>query len=524
VARSPKQKTESGSSRYLQPGETPAELRLRNFVAREQLKMLKEVVATPGTRRATYRGAAPTRVDTGWATTTASVRTRERLLREDFRSMRDRARSLEKNNVLAGAALDRATENVIGSGIRARPISSSPEFNEQVAARWKLWTEGKTADIRHAHTFGAIQRLFYRGKLRDGDAGLLLTQERLRDGIWHPRLQVIESEFLDTPMRRTGDDRIIDGVELNASNQATGYWLKIEDERGHDVAEGQYVRAKDFIYLTRTELYNGIRGVSAFNGAWTLFDQIVGYLEATVMAARAGACHALLVTKKNPQNAMDNLRNAATTSSATGIQQATTTIEPMTIRYLAEGESVTGFSPTQPGQNFPQAITALSRFIGLRFGLTIQQLLLDFEHVSYSSARAARNQSDVTAVLEQDDFAATFFRIYAWVVSKWCRAGLITAPKPPDWYAFEWIPNHKALIDPTKEITAAAQAIALCVDSRRNFAAANGYDFATLVKDNAEDVQMLTAAGLATDPSGMNPPPDPAAPDENTAPNAKAAA
>jgi capsid protein len=81
-----------------------------------------------------YRGSASTRLDNSWSSLVPQgVRTRERIQREDFRQMRARARQLERDNVLAAAMLDRATENVVGTGLRARPMSSSPEFNEAAA-------------------------------------------------------------------------------------------------------------------------------------------------------------------------------------------------------------------------------------------------------------------------------------------------------------------------------------------------------------------------------------------------------
>jgi capsid protein len=177
------------------------------------------------------------------------------------------------------------------------------------------------------------------------------------------------------------------------------------------------------------------------------------------------------------------------------------------INYLEPGEEIAGFNPTQPGQNFPDAIAAFARFVGLRFGLTLEQVLLDFSRTNYSSARAARIQAEQTAYQEQDDFAASFFtRVYVWCVAKWMKAGLITVPAPDDWYAMEWIPQGKPWVDPTKEISAAAQAVALGVDARSHIAAERGYDFRELTKVNQEDVALLTAAGLPTDPSGGPPP------------------
>jgi lambda family phage portal protein len=449
---------------------------------------------------ASYRGAVHTRLDTTFTSAGyQGTRTRETIYGTTYRTMRDRARQLERDNVLAAAALDRAVENVIGTGIRVRATSSDPTFNAAANAQWKRWTGGKTADIRHDHTFGELQRKFYRAKLRDGDCGCLLTEEKDADGLQHPRLQIIEGEHIDRPFGgpAAADKNIVDGLELDSKDAATAYWLRTVDADGRE--EPLRVKARDFIFCRRANLYGSYRGESAFNGSWTLFDQIVGYLEAAVVTSRVGASQALIIRKKNPAQALSAL---ATTTNAAGNQQAKFSVEPGMAHYIGEGEEVTSFNPSQPQQNLPDAIAAFVRFVGLRFGLTIEQLLLDFSRTNYSSARAARLQAEATAYLEQDDFAATFLaRVYPWFVSKCVKNGLIAVPAPADAWAFEWIPQGRPWVDPTKEIDAAEKAINLGLETRSNVAMERGYDFAELVARNKQDRAMLAAAGLPVDPS-----------------------
>lgn len=453
---------------------------------------------------ATYRGAAPTRLSTSFTQqTTTTVRGRERNLRQTFRMIRDRARNLEEDNLLAAAVLDRAVENVIGVGIGIKPLSSDEKFNAAVASAWKKWTKGKTADISHAHTFAAVQRLAYRGKLRDGDCGVLLTEEKDSRGIPHPRLQVIESEHIDSPYGVDRNQDVIDGVELNANNAAVRYHLLTEDEKGQ--SKPLQIRARDFVYLARPALYSSIRGTSAFDGGWTLFDQIVGYLESVVVASRIGASQAALVLKRNPGAAMASLPGTVTNSA--GNQQKSLKIEPGMIHFLGDGEDVKGFNPTQPQQNFPDAIAAFARFVGLRLGLTLEQILLDFSRTNYSSSRAAKIQAFMTAYQEQEDFASTFHaRIYPWFVAKLLKSGQLTdAPLDGTAYDFDWIPQGRPLTDPTKEIAAMVAAVGLGIDARSLIAAEIGMDFDALVKINASDLKKLQAAGLPTDLKGDMP-------------------
>jgi hypothetical protein len=110
-----KRKTKSVAAPAGELREERSARRLRAQVEAHGLRELLKAYKEPGRPRATYRGAAQTRLDTPWsATTIRNARNRERALRQDFRQLRGRARDLERENVLAGAVLDRAVENVIG--------------------------------------------------------------------------------------------------------------------------------------------------------------------------------------------------------------------------------------------------------------------------------------------------------------------------------------------------------------------------------------------------------------------------
>jgi capsid protein len=75
-----------------------------------------------------YRGALTTRMGVPYGASTSINGVRQPTL-QDQRAMRDRARNLERNNPLAAGVLDRAVENVIGTGIRVEPRTESAEFN-----------------------------------------------------------------------------------------------------------------------------------------------------------------------------------------------------------------------------------------------------------------------------------------------------------------------------------------------------------------------------------------------------------
>lgn len=68
----------------------------------------------------------------------------------------------------------------------------------------------------------------------------------------------------------------------------------------------QYTRVddRDFIFIKYGTRANKKRGQTAFKGGYWLFDQVLGYLQAVVMAARAGASQAIIIKRHNPGSAL----------------------------------------------------------------------------------------------------------------------------------------------------------------------------------------------------------------------------
>jgi lambda family phage portal protein len=440
-----------------------------------------------------YRGALTTRMGVPYGASTSINGVRQPTL-QDQRAMRDRARNLERNNPLAAGVLDRAVENVIGTGIRVEPRTESPEFNEQVKPLWAEFC--KSCDIRKMRSFEQIQALLVRSELRDGDVGCLLAEVN-----GEPKLQPIEGDYLESPAGKYSGGMTVDGVELNGAGAPVGFYVKTLDEKQRTVY--QRIAERDFVFLADPNQFSMVRGVTKFAQSFWLFDHIDGYLEGTVTAAKAASYFSLLIKKNNAAKAFGVL---GTATNGAGNSQSTLRLEPGTVQYLQPDEDVVQVAPQQPTQNFPDAVAAFARFVGLPFGLTIEQLMLDFSRTNYSSARAARLQAQQTAEMYQARFAHKFIsRVYQWWISKLVKRGVLMNA-PENYWEHEWIPQGKPWVDPSKEIDAAIKAVKLGVESRSNIAIERGYDFEAMCDRNARDMELLEDRGLPTDPEGASQP------------------
>lgn len=446
-----------------------------------------------------YRGSISTRSTTPYGASTSANGVRLPKA-EDARKMRDRARNLERNNALAAGVLDRAVENIVGTGIRIEPRTGDESFDGQVRERWADWC--RACDVRRQHSFEQMQALLVRSELRDGDVGCLLSEIS-----GEPKLQPIEGDYISSPAGKYSGGMMVDGVELNPAGAATAFWIKSIDQS----QKTTWVRVpdRDFVFLAECNTFTQVRGVSKFAQSFWLFDNIEGYLEGTVTAARAASYFSLLIKKHNAGKAFASL---GTITNSNAESQQHLRLEPGSVQYLAPDEDVVQISPQQPTQNFPDAIAAISRFIGLPFGLTIEQVLLDFSRANYSSSRAARLQAQQTAEIYQQRFATRFVsRVYQWVLSKWVNRGLIGGAIPERFWAHEWIPQGRPWVDPTKDMQAALMAIDAGLESRSNIALERGYDFRELIRRSAADRQLMTAAGVPVVASTMTRAPEPGA-------------
>ena len=419
---------------------------------------------------------------------------------------RKRARMLEQTNWLAAAVMDRTIERVIGTKIVVEPRTGDKAFDTEVRKWLKSYWYTRSCDIRGIFTYSRLMHLLFRAKMRDGDGGILLTEDKQGN----PKLQLIEAQRIQNPtdsqqLKSIADasNQIVDGIEMDANGAHVAYWIATQ-QPGQAVT-CERVEERDFIFQFRTTRYAHVRGEPAFRGGYWLFDQIMGYFEAVTVAARIGASQAMVAKRKNPgKPGAPNMPGAVQVRGgpgglATAAPQSQLPIVPGMINVIDIDEELQGFNPTQPTQSFPEAIATFCRFIGIRFGLCLEDVLLDFSRVNYSSSKAARAAARAAADVEQEDFSLNVIsRVYQWALSKAVKNGTIKTPAPANFWDHEWLPPVWPSVEPLKDAQANEKNVALGVESRSNIAAANGYDFAELCVQNGKDEALMAENGLST--------------------------
>lgn len=186
----------------------------------------------------TYEGAKVTRRTSGWYAPSTGPNAE---IQGDLVTLRNRHRSLVRDNPWAKRARDAIVNNVIGAGIVTQ--WSSPSRQQ----RWRDWWESTECDADGLTNGYGLQALVMRTLVESGE---VLVYRRRRCG---PRgrvplqLQVREPDYLDHSRNEALPEggRITQGVQFDAQGRRVGYWLFLDHpgENPHH-ARGAIPRAR----------------------------------------------------------------------------------------------------------------------------------------------------------------------------------------------------------------------------------------------------------------------------------------
>ncbi len=145
-----------------------------------------------------------------------------------FRSLRQRARDLVRNNAYATKAVRELVGHGIGTGIIGKAIKSEndPSSSEQIDEAWKIWSQ--ECDAYGQLDFFGLQRQAVRSVIEAGECLVRMRPRYASDGLHVPfQLQMLEPDYLDhnkTEYTKSGG-RIIQGVEFDPIGRRVAYWL-----------------------------------------------------------------------------------------------------------------------------------------------------------------------------------------------------------------------------------------------------------------------------------------------------------
>lgn len=451
-----------------------------------------------------FDGAVVDRLTASWKAGNTAI---DDELRSDLDRLRARSRDLFKNNEHAAKFRRMVANGVVGPEgftlqAQARKPNGEPDTadNSAIETAFWDWSSKEHCDLSGRRSFVDLCRAVITATARDGEFLVRKVKGRAA-GRYGYQLQVLDVDRLDTTMNvayANGRNAIVMGVEIDAYRRPIAYWLRpLNTRTGNAAAQRERVPADQIIHDFVAIEDEQTRGVPWLHAAMRILNDLKGYREAAVIAARVGAAKMGFFTSPDGE--------PANTGGQDDAGNWTTDATPGQFDVAPPGYDFKAYDPTYPHDQFDAFCKATLRGVAGAIGVAYNGLANDLEGVNFSSIRAG--------VLEERD---EWMALQNWLVSAfllpvyrdWIDAALLSgaivgaggvplpAAKRDKFLQHAWQGRRWQWVDPVKDINASILAIANGLASPQQIAAQTGRDIEDVLDDLARFQTMAKAKGV----------------------------
>lgn len=397
-------------------------------------------------------------------------------------------RDMIRNTPLALRGQQVIANNVVGDGIIWKVNGGTERRKKTLSKVLRTHFDTVAIDADGRSNLYGLQRLVMNAVVADGEVLIRRRRRSNRDGLALPfQIEVLEIDHLDT----TRDDilgfvgaegEVREGIEYDAIGRRIAYWLfprhpgAMRTWRGS--LQSKRVPASEIIHIYRQDRPKQMRGVSWFAPVALSLQDLADGQDAQIMRQKIAACFAAF--RVAPEAEYEKPEPNKTTDVA-GLG----TIVPGRIQNLAPGEDIRFVTP--PNVDGYDTFTRLVlQTVASGLGITYEALSGDLSQVNFSSARMGRMEMDrnVSAWQWLLIIPQMMQPIGAWAMEAWSiGSGL----KTDDDMSLDWVPPHRMLVDPAREIPAMAAEVRAGFASRQGKIRTLGYDPEEVLAEQIED-------------------------------------
>ena len=481
-------------------------------------KDTKRRARSPDLVQRAYDGAKSSRLtpETGIATSSADTE-----LAMGLAALRNRSRGLVRNNAYAKRARRLVESNVIGSGIGLQGAVAFRNgklygrINDDIEALWRLWCQGDHCHVAGRLHFSDFERVLIGEVFEAGEVFVRLHRRPFGASPVPLGLELIEPERIadDYQIPTVQDGHVVRlGIEQDAWGRPQAYWItslypgetRVDWSR---TAQIERVPASDIIHLHLIDRWPQSRGEPWLHAAIRKLQDVVGYTQAEILAARAAAMYVGFITSEEAP-APDNPDDPQTIE-----------ISPGEIRHLKPGERFDSWTPNRPNSVADPFIRLMLREIAAGTGTSYESLSRDYSQSNYSSSRLALLDDRDHWKMLQAWFIRSFREpLHRLWLSQAATFGALSTEHlamyradPVRYLAARFKPRGWTWVDPTKEVTAYKEAELAGYITKTDViaATAGGMDIEDVIETRRRELDLLAEAGLTTDTTH---PAEPAAP------------
>ncbi|MFZ4498924.1 MAG: phage portal protein [Burkholderiales bacterium] len=454
-----------------------------------------------------FEAARTDRLTASWQAADTAI---DQELRNDLRLLRRRARQMAKDNEYLKRFLSMVSANVVGQGmtLQSRPMETPSQMDNLAASaietHWAKWSKPAECDIAGKMGLWTMMRSAVTGLARDGEILIRIHRGRGR-GTYGIQLQMLDIERLDWQMNRPrngGVNRVIMGVEVDDFGKAVAYHIleNLPTTYGAEaVGKSERVPASDIIHAFLPTDPEQTRGYPWAHAAMRRLNDLAGYREAAVIAARVGAAKMGFFTSEQPDILADGQDGEVPYTSAT----------PGEFGVLPPGTSFQSYDPQYPHDQFGEFIKATLRGISSALGVSYNTLANDLEGVNFSSIRSGVLEEREQWIMVQDWFIEC---VMDRVFEEWVTIGVATqaitqpgrngpvglpAAKVDKFREHLFIGRRWQWVDPLKDVQANIMAIEAGITTVTDVALKNGIDLEDVLATKQREQQLAAQYGVA---------------------------
>jgi lambda family phage portal protein len=460
-----------------------------------------------------YNGAAQSRLTFGFGSGTTSA---DGELSSSLTSLRNRSRQLIRDNSYAKRARAIVVNNVLGSGvgIQAQVMTTRDELatavNNGIESAWRQWSEAKSCHTGGVLAFEDMERLCLEQVFEAGEVFIRKHPLTLGRSSVPMALEIIEAERIAENMAQPWPGavgQVRQGIEVDGFGRPVAYYIRKHhpgDTRWSALAVDEVIRvpASDIIHIGLRDRWPQTRCVPWMHAVLRKLNDIDGYSEAEITAARAAACYMGFVETDEPGD-------EAGTGDVAANGQSTIPMEPGIVERLAYGEKMNFVAPNRPNSAVEAFLRYMLREMAAGCGVSYESLSRDYSQSNYSSSRLALlDDRDLWRILQQwwvRSFRAEFHR-------EWLQLAVMAraipaipigayAADPVRYEAVKWLLRGWGFVDPGKEVAAYKEAVRCGFTTITDVVSqySDGRDVEEIARIRAVELEMFEDAGINLD-------------------------
>jgi lambda family phage portal protein len=394
--------------------------------------------------------------------------------------------------------------NAVSYGIK--PIIK----DKRLLKLWKRWS--KEADVRGRLNFYAIQHALGSTVPRDGEALVRFRERRpedMRSGVPF-QLQLMEADHLPLSYTQIGPNgnRITSGVELDAIERVTRYWLY--EFHPKDLWQGtagslvpKPVPAHEIMHIFAPDRFTGTRGYPWGASSLNTSESLRSY-EMFELERKKGQAGFLGVLKKpRLANDDDGSVQGAQSDDEDEDDVVVAPMEPNTVMVVPDDYDFELEQPTATDSNYVPYRREAMAGMAVAMGLAVEHVSMNWQFLNERQARIVLNEVMRFIFAIQDHMLIHQFcePVMRRFISAVVLNDLWELPEGMDIEdvldEIEWMPPARGYINPLQEAQADKERITSGLDSRKRVAASNGWDVEDIDDDNWGDQERARGRGLA---------------------------